>query len=277
MIFESDNLTKFYKVIEQINSESKSIKDDLVIKLIAQKYQYYFDNKSTREYIINDFKRKIDEKDITNILSGNNSLLVNLVNLINKRCKNVLNSLERDVSYDFDLSILFAPANKKIFIYPYYEYREYFDLLKKYFKNYGYWNNTDKPEDITEKNWNIRRKSWDKVLNNKMLKYTLLNPNDSIISHPYSSEEIEIFSIKLISNFSTLEERAAKYAQNKYINEYVKNNQKPDSDGVENVYQAIDSLEEENTKKIITKYTEEILSSLQEITVETLKNYNSPE
>jgi len=277
MIFESDNLTKFYNIIEKIDTEAKIIKDDLVIKLIAHKYQYYFDNKSSLEYISNDFKRKINECDIKTIINKKNNLLQNVLELINKRCRNVINSTERDVSYDLDLSILFAPANKKILIYPYYEYREYFDLLKKYFKDYGYWNNSDKPEDVSEKNWNIRRKTWNDVLDNKMLKYTLLNPNVSVVSYPYSPLEFNDFSIKLIQNFSSLEERAAKYAQNKYIDEYVKNNQKPDSKGFETVYQAIDSLEEENTKNIINKYTEEILLSLQEITVDILTTYNITE
>jgi hypothetical protein len=277
MMFESDNLTKFYKIIKQIDAEAKLIKNDLAIKLIAQKYQYYFDNKSSKEYIKNDFKRKIDENDITFFLERNYPLLNLIVELINKRCKNVINSIERDVSYDLDLCVLFAPHNKKILLFPYYEQHEYLGLLKKYFNDYGYWNNTDKPDDVSVKNWNVRRKSWNDVLDEKMLKYTLLNPSDSVISLPYSSEEYSDFANKIISNFSSLEERAAKYAQRKYIDEYVKNNQKPDSKGFESVYNAIDSLEDETVKSVIIKHKEEILSSLQEITVDTLMNYKLPE
>jgi uncharacterized protein YjgD (DUF1641 family) len=273
MIFESDNLSKFHKVIKQLHSEASIIKDELALKLIAYKYQTYFDNKTRKEEIANDFKRKLDEKTVNFILNNNYVFINILTELINKRCKSVLNSIERDISYDLDLVVNFAPVNKRILIYPYYEQKEYGILLNKYFKQFGYWNNTDKPDNVLGRDWTIRKKMWDKVVDEKMLKYTLINSNDIIISYPYSFDNFNDFSTKLISYFSPLPERASEYAKKKYIEEFIKNNQDSETTGFESVFSAIDSLKEEKVKVTIKRYTEEILATLQEIDVDILNHY----
>lgn len=276
MIFESDNLTKFYNIIEKIDTEAKIIKDDLIIKLIAKKYQYYFDNKITKEEIIRDF-HKIPIKEVNYFLDNKYPLLYNLRDLINYRCKNVLHSMERDVDYDLDLVINFAPVNKNILIYPYYEYSEYGEVLLKYFSKYGYWNNSDKPDNISSKDWNTRRKRWDKVIDGKMLCYNLINNTDNVLPKFFiSKDDKNEFVDKLLNSFSSLEERAAKYAKNKYINDYVKLHAKPTDNGFNSVYRAIDTLETDVAKNEILKITEEILSTLQEITHDILLNYHFP-
>ena len=38
------------------------------------------------------------------------------------------------------------------------------NIYKSKMKEYGYWNNTDKPDEISSKDWNKRRVNWDKAL-----------------------------------------------------------------------------------------------------------------
>ena len=73
----------------------------------------------------------------------------------------------RDPKNDYDCSIVLAPFdNKWIFGNIYAEYENYRGLLLKSpaFEDYGYWNNVNRPEGMTVKNWEKRRKEWDHVL-----------------------------------------------------------------------------------------------------------------
>lgn len=45
----------------------------------------------------------------------------------------------------------------------------------KEFKEYRYFNNSDKPSQISTKEWNNRKEIWDKVLNTNLLKCDILN------------------------------------------------------------------------------------------------------
>lgn len=66
-------------------------------------------------------------------------------------------------------TIAFGKIGKKILAYPYYTQQEYGDILKNtgLFEEYGYWNNYDKPKNISEKEWEERAKDWDNLLNEK--------------------------------------------------------------------------------------------------------------
>jgi hypothetical protein len=45
-------------------------------------------------------------------------------------------------------------------------------VFPKYVKKYHYWNNTDRDEDVSVREWNKRGKDWDKVLYDKCCKLT---------------------------------------------------------------------------------------------------------
>lgn len=67
----------------------------------------------------------------------------------------------RDPAYDFDFSLTFIPCGRKILTLC---YSEQFEHLWKAFpgvEEYGYWNNTDKPETVSNVAWRRRAKDWD--------------------------------------------------------------------------------------------------------------------
>lgn len=68
--------------------------------------------------------------------------------------------------FDFDTSICVFPLSRKILAVPIYNNER---LMKALLENenitaYGYWNNTDKPNNVSNKEWNTRKKDWDKAL-----------------------------------------------------------------------------------------------------------------
>lgn len=72
----------------------------------------------------------------------------------------------RDPWLDFEFSIVLFPLEDKILAIPYTEQKALLDVLlsKPYVKEYGYWNNTDEPEDMTEAEWKQREIDWDIAL-----------------------------------------------------------------------------------------------------------------
>lgn len=72
----------------------------------------------------------------------------------------------RDTLVDFEFSIVLFPMANKMLGIPFTSNRE---LEKLWFRRsdveqYGYWNNTDPPEDVTEEEWDARGAEWDEAL-----------------------------------------------------------------------------------------------------------------
>lgn len=79
--------------------------------------------------------------------------------IINARQQN-----QRDTEYDFDCSLTFIPLGKKILTLC---YSEQFEHLWRAFpgvEEYGYWDNTDKPETVSNAAWRRRMKDWDAAI-----------------------------------------------------------------------------------------------------------------
>lgn len=77
------------------------------------------------------------------------------------------NSPFNDPSTDTRFEIVAFPYTRnKILLIPFYGQRKFIKQFHKVVKTeeFGYWNNTDLPEGMTKKEWDTRRKMWDKVL-----------------------------------------------------------------------------------------------------------------
>ena len=70
---------------------------------------------------------------------------------------------------NFEFNITFIPSGKNILALTYCNYEEkylqYWEALPNV-SEYKYWNSTDRPKNISEKEWNIRAKKWDRALEN---------------------------------------------------------------------------------------------------------------
>lgn len=64
-------------------------------------------------------------------------------------------------------SIVFGKSNKNnILVYPFYKHSGYMEALLKteLFEDYHYQNNSDRPAEISEKDWDDRRAEWDSIM-----------------------------------------------------------------------------------------------------------------
>jgi len=71
----------------------------------------------------------------------------------------------RNCEVDYSFSICVYPVKNNEFLGVWFTEWEnkYVPLItsKPWYQEYGYWNNTDKPEHITSREWNKRRKDWE--------------------------------------------------------------------------------------------------------------------
>ena len=72
----------------------------------------------------------------------------------------------RDLYYDLSCEAVFIPMRTKILSLLYTEQPDFESIWdsNKDIEPYQYWNNTDQPEDIANKEWQKRCEDWDKVL-----------------------------------------------------------------------------------------------------------------
>lgn len=72
---------------------------------------------------------------------------------------------------DFGASLCAFELNNKTYILFYYEEESFKDIFTDHFKakDFSYWNNTDKPDEISELDWENRRRVWDIIFDKKTI------------------------------------------------------------------------------------------------------------
>lgn len=88
---------------------------------------------------------------------------VNVWTIINDEIVSIKTSNKRSPLVDFEFCITLFPLSNKILAIPYCEQKSILSVLKNqpYVKEYGYWNNTDKPDELSDSEWETRSKDWD--------------------------------------------------------------------------------------------------------------------
>jgi len=83
-----------------------------------------------------------------------------------ERIRRMRKTNQRDPIIDFEVSMAIIPIPMKMLGIIYTEQAEFQQLWfdKPFVKEYGYWNNTDKPDELTNRQWDRRRKDWDIAL-----------------------------------------------------------------------------------------------------------------
>ena len=74
-------------------------------------------------------------------------------------------NIHRDPYFDLDCGVCLYPKGKWVYIIPCGEYYIYDDFESPDFaEEYSYWDNTDKPDELTYRQWNTRQKNWEPIL-----------------------------------------------------------------------------------------------------------------
>lgn len=124
---------------------------------------------------------------------------------------NTVFQLNKNIVYNVDICLF--PYKKDVYIMNYsdYIYNDIYNNLN--FEDYSYWNNTDKPDDISTREWNKRLKIWD-----------LLCPdcpaNNSLRYSPCFNE---IENMAFLWKYDDLKEYFEKYNKEKRLENYNKN------------------------------------------------------
>lgn len=214
-----------------INKSLKKIKKDYKdIVEIEEK-------KAILSYIIRKYDSLYYRNQITLIPNKESffSYILNDFHELNNKLKNNI----RVPELDFGLSIYLFPLNEEILGYYYSEQKQGIELMNNYINNncfvedYFYFNNTDKPKNINDSDWEVRKNKWDIALSDNNCFYEI---------KIHSSEIFPDFSY--IEDFQNLDKRAHKFVLNEYV-EYFLNIEKPT---IADYNDAIDLIYKDNTK-----------------------------
>lgn len=151
-------------------------------------------------------------------------------------------------SYDLSCSIHIIPIKEKILGLYYCEQTEYMDLIQnnEWFLEYHYQNQSDKPDKITEDEWDQREKDWNEALGISGI------PNDQGFTiELFNTNRIPINIYQDIHPISNIYNRAKRVAE--FLNKYDK------FDGMN--YSVFLS---DDYKKFINKKAEEIIPLLKD-------------
>ena len=119
-----------------------------------------------------------------------------LNNLIGADCHKIYKALVTDLNSDcrtllsinFNFTISLIPE-KNGYVYGYYfadHQKEYFEMIEPFVEDYHYQNQCDKPDNISNREWNNRRKKW-----NKLLGYDSFT-QDIFLDNDYTKEEMKL-------------------------------------------------------------------------------------
>jgi hypothetical protein len=213
------------------------------------------------------------------------------INLYSLACENVQEKYKeinktsrRNPTYDFQFSVAVIPTKNNILCITYTE-QEVFDRVWRNMKeveHYGYWNNTDRPDGVTEKDWRLREKEWGKALKNWGIPALAgfewnLTLDDTLDGFPmFGTEGFDwVLEISKDSKFKRAERYSKDIIIQKKMEEYQKKNniKKEDIKQISDsgYFDAVDFLRTDEGKKEIQEMSEKIQDVLIDFTEEHRK------
>lgn len=125
---------------------------------------------------VNDLKLFIVDKNILN--KTDYEIEKELINELNSNCRVIWSP-----KFNFTISLI---PEKNGYVYGYYfadNVKEYFEKIEPFVEDYHYQNQCDKPDNISNREWNNRRKKWDKILGydsftQRAFNFTVVGPQD---------------------------------------------------------------------------------------------------
>lgn len=142
------------------------------------------------------------------------------------------------------------------------------DYEKYGFEEYMYYNNTDRPDNVTEKQWEKRSKEWDIALDSNMIKIDIINERDVILILKSHIEKIKNLDLNKLVNLNKLVEIDISNIVELYFMES-KINENPELDYRTLGNQIKEGLYKEELQKIKEKY----LKRKNETNLNDIKNF----
>lgn len=157
----------------------------------------------------------------------------------------------RNPAYDYEFSICFIPIKDKILALLYTEHKELTEVWEncQHVEEYGYWNNEEQDDGISNEEWEQRRLDWDEALPGLGI------PAENGISFdPYKSIVFMRPSMdKLLKNIPTKDKRANTIAKELVWQKYY-NDKITESDGNPSSFNIFWNFESELKTDVQLKY-----------------------
>lgn len=134
---------------------------------------------------------------------------------IRTRQKEILGSGSRDPQVDFDFEVSILPHEGSVYGMVFSERQKWIDLWMDQdgLEDYSYWNNTDRPDDVTDAEWECRGKTWDAIL--------LANPAGTPGMAGFTAQCADRFNkpevAEIMRSIPTFESRVARQARNSAV------------------------------------------------------------
>lgn len=153
LLFSHTNLTSIRNNLLQLKKELQTAVNDIVDEGIAKQSAVYLDTDIVREFY------PLPKSPLQSIIKK-------VARDTRARIKDNALSPTRDPGFDFHTSIVLIPSNYKILAYVLTDYQPFFKKIMEHTgaAYYGYWNNSDKPDNCTSPDWDTREKDWDTAM-----------------------------------------------------------------------------------------------------------------
>jgi hypothetical protein len=192
---------------------------------------------------------------------------------IDDEYKKIKTTKQRNPSYDFEceISILVPKNTDKILLLLFTEQKKIQDLFETYdfIETYPYWNNTDKPDNISEAEWEQRGKDWNNALPGSGI------PSKNGLSFELVGEFLPLIDVNsVLETMPSFKERCQKVAKDK-LPSYIEDKETWDLVKSGSIYKFIQEVSKfeksERGKQIFNQLVEEAEELLPEqITKEIL-------
>jgi hypothetical protein len=109
-------------------------------------------------------KNLIKEMKISNINENKSDYFIEIVNIFDELKRKVINHNESIPKVDYTCDLVIIPYENDVLILRYTEQPSLYDslLYSIGIEDFYYWNNVDKPEEISDSHWNKRKIIWQK-------------------------------------------------------------------------------------------------------------------
>lgn len=262
-IFDKTN-----EIREKLSYVGMCLYADMINSILYEEYDRR--SKGEEESIKTVLKKYIDENDKD--FSFNVNLypklkLFTIGSILEKKIKEAKIS---DLKSSFDISCLIQiiKIEDKILALIYTQNNEYINEFEKisFVKEYNYWNNTDKPDDISSQEWEERNRIWDLVFKygySDRVGFTIdCLPMSLINSMTYNNKKLLEYP-----NNITKEKRAnAILDKDAFIRKYTEENNLPYKDE----YDILRLFTDKNFISVLKQKRKEIADTLTDITIEKI-------
>jgi hypothetical protein len=271
------SLDKLHYKMKKLGIEARKIQARLRTKWLVKRAVQLFDDANMYG------KVKIDKDTVHAVKIRMNPLSIAILELLKREGKMKRTNL-RDPEIDTGFKVAILPTRRiskskhsrlgKIFAIIYVDNMEFEELWNKqsWVKPYGYWDNTDKPDDVSNKAWRQRCRDWEKALDD-------WKPSGEagFVYELTSTERAWSFS-SMIDKGSKIPfvpsdlVRAIRLAENQLLNKGVgklTTNTKPDVAVIWKEYKWLSSSEE--GKKAVAKLASKLIKKLKRVNKSALK------